>query len=54
MSDSARFAEKARAAGVETTLEIEEGLIHGRSRFAFPEGAETYAKRIGAFIARNC
>ncbi len=54
LSDSTRFAEKARAAGVEVTLEIEEGLIHVWQMFpALPE-AQSAVGRIGAFIARNC
>lgn len=54
MSDSARFAEKARAAGVETTLEIEEGLIHVWHMFPNLPETQSAIKRIGAFIERCC
>ncbi len=54
MSDSTRFADKARAAGVEVTLEVEEGLIHVWQMFAGVPEAESAIARIGAFIQRHC
>jgi monoterpene epsilon-lactone hydrolase len=54
LSDSSRFAEKARAAGVDVTLEIEDGLIHVWHMFSdVPEARDAIA-RIGAFIRRHC
>jgi monoterpene epsilon-lactone hydrolase len=54
LSDSTRFAEKARAAGVEVTLEIEDGLIHVWHMFPDVPEAQSAIERIGAFIGRNC
>jgi acetyl esterase/lipase len=54
LSDSTRFAQKARAAGVDVTLEIEEGLIHVWQMFPDVPEAQTAIERIGAFIDRNC
>ena len=54
LSDSTRFAEKARAAGVEVTLEIEEGLIHVWQMFPDVPEAQDAVARIGRFVARNC
>ncbi len=51
LSDAARFAEKAKAAGVDVTLEIWDGMQH-EWQFAvgiIPE-AEKAVKRIGEFI----
>lgn len=54
LSDSTRFADKAREAGVDVTLEVEEGLIHVWQMFPdVPEAAEA-VNRIGAFIVGNC
>lgn len=50
LSDSTRFAEKARAAGVDVTLQIEEGLIHVWQIFPDVPEAQDAVKRIGAFI----
>jgi acetyl esterase/lipase len=54
LSDSTRFAEKARAAGVEVTLEIEEGLIHVWHMLPGVPEAKNAIERVGAFIQRNC
>lgn len=54
LSDSTRFAERARAAGVEVTLEVEAGLIHvWHMHPGLPE-AQRAVERVGAFIARRC
>lgn len=49
--DSTRFAEKAKAAGVDVTLRIGEGMVHCYPLFAplFPE-ATAAMQEIGAFI----
>jgi acetyl esterase/lipase len=52
LSDSTRFAEKARAAGV--ALEIEEGLIHVWHMLPGVPEAKNAIERVGAFIQRNC
>ncbi len=54
LSDSTRFADKARAAGVDVTLEIEEGLIHVWQMFPHVPEAESAIARVGAFIGRHC
>lgn len=54
LSDSTRFADRAQAAGVEMTLEIEEGLIHVWHMFPDIPEAQSAIDRIGAFIDRNC
>jgi acetyl esterase/lipase len=54
LSDSTRFAEKAQAAGVQVTLEVEDGLIHVWQMFPDVPEARSAVERIGAFIARNC
>ncbi len=54
LSDSTRFAEKAQAAGVDVTLEIEEGLIHVWHMFPDVPEAQRAIERIGAFIQYNC
>lgn len=54
LSDSTRFAEKAQAAGVEVTIEIEEGLIHVWHMFPDIPEAQSAIERIGAFIKRHC
>lgn len=54
LSDSTRFAEKARDAGVAVTLEVEEGLVHVWQMLPGVPEAETAVERIGAFIERNC
>ena len=54
LSDSTRFAEKARAAGVDVTLEMEEGLIHVWQMFPEVPEAKSAVQRIGAFIADHC
>jgi len=50
LSDSTRFAEKAQAAGVEVTLEVEEGLIHVWQMLPGVPEAASAIQRIGAFI----
>lgn len=54
LSDSTRFADKARAAGVNVTLEIEEGLIHVWQMFPNVPEAESAIARAGAFIEQYC
>ena len=54
LSDSTRFADKARAAGVDVTLEIEEGLIHVWQMLPGVPEAESAVNRIGLFIDRCC
>lgn len=54
LSDSTRFAERAQAAGVEVTLEIEDGLIHVWHMFPGVPEAQSAIERIGAFIEQNC
>lgn len=54
LSDSTRFAEKAQEAGVEVTLEIEEGLIHVWQMFPDVPEAQAAIERIGAFVRRHC
>ncbi len=54
LSDSTRFAEKARAANVATTLEVEEGLIHVWQFFPHLPEAQRAVERIGAFIKSCC
>lgn len=54
MSDSTRFAEKARASGVDVTLEVEDGLIHVWQIFPNIPEAQDAVGRIGAFIKRHC
>jgi acetyl esterase/lipase len=51
LDDSRRVAERARAAGVDVTLEIGEGLIHVWQLFgpSVPESVEA-VDRIGAFV----
>ena len=54
LSDSTRFAEKAQAAGVDVTLEIEAGLIHVWQMLPGVPEAESAIQRIGSFIKRHC
>ena len=54
LSDSTRFAEKARSAGVEVTLEIEEGLVHVWQMLPGVPEAQSAVERIGAFIEKHC
>lgn len=54
LSDSTRFAEKARGAGVDVTLEVEEGLIHVWQIFPDVPEARAAVERVGAFIRRHC
>jgi len=54
LSDSTRFAEKSRAAGVDVTLDVEEGLIHVWQMFADVPEAQAAVERIGEFIGRHC
>jgi epsilon-lactone hydrolase len=53
LSDSTRLAEKARAAGVDVTLEIEDGLIHVWQMFPDVPEAQRAVERIGRFIDRH-
>jgi acetyl esterase/lipase len=54
LDDSRRVGERARAAGVDVTLEIGEGLIHVWQLFgpSVPESVEA-VDRIGAFVRRR-
>jgi acetyl esterase/lipase len=55
LSDSTSFTEKAKAAGVDVTLEVWEGMQH-EWQFAvgiFPE-AQRAVERIGEFIQKRC
>ena len=54
LDDSTRVAVKAREAGVEVTLEVEEGLIHVWQLFGphVPESKQA-VKRIGAFVREH-
>jgi len=54
LSDSTRFAEKAQAAGVDVTLEIEDGLIHVWQMLPGVPEAESAIDRIGVFIGQHC
>ncbi len=54
LSDSTRFADKAKSAGVEVTLEIEDGLIHVWQMFPQLPEAQSAVERIGAFIQQKC
>lgn len=54
LSDSTRFADKARAAGVDVTLEVEEGLIHVWQMLPGVPEAETAIHQIGEFVAKHC
>ncbi len=54
LSDSTRFADKAKAAGVDVTLEIEEGLIHVWQMLPDVPEAQSAIERIGVFIERHC
>ncbi len=51
LNDSVRFAEKAKAAGVDVTLRVGEGMVHCYPLFAplFPEATQAMAE-ICAFI----
>jgi acetyl esterase/lipase len=51
LDDSRRFAERARAAGVDVTLEVWDDMIHVWHSFAdiLPEGREAVA-RIGSYV----
>jgi acetyl esterase/lipase len=51
LDDARRVADRARAAGVDVTLEVEEGLIHVWQLFGpdVPESREA-VERIGAFV----
>ena len=54
LDDSVRFADRAKAAGVNVSLEIWNGMIHMFQLFAswLPEGQEAISK-IGAFIQNS-
>ena len=54
LSDAARFADKARAAGVAVTLEIGDGMQHGWHLLHgfLPEGRQAL-DRVGAFIQQH-
>lgn len=54
LSDSTRFADKARQAGVDVTLEVEEGLVHVWQILPGVPEAQSAVDRIGAFIAERC
>ena len=54
-SDSERFTEKAKSAGVNVTLEIWDGMQHEWQYAAswLPEGRQALAK-VGKFISAHC
>ena len=54
LDDSTRLAERARAAGVEVTLDVWDGMWHAWHAFAFllPEGQQAI-EQIGRFIRRQ-
>ena len=54
LDDSTALAERARAAGVDVTLECWEGVFHAwhESAHALPEARQAIA-RIGAFFAEH-
>lgn len=54
LSDSTRFADKARAAGVDVTLQVEEGLIHVWQIFPDVPEAQAAVARIGEFVRQSC
>lgn len=54
LSDSTRFAEAAQAAGVDVTLEVEEGLIHVWQMFPDVPEAVAAIDRVGRFIRQRC
>ena len=54
LSDSTRFADKARAAGVDVTLEVEEGLIHVWQMLPGVPEAVSAIDRVGRFVDRCC
>jgi epsilon-lactone hydrolase len=50
LDDSLRFAERARAAGVDLTLERGEGMIHVWQAFAMAPEAHQAVEQVGKFI----
>jgi len=54
LSDSTRFTDMARGAGVDVTLEVKQGLIHVWQMFAEVPEAKSAVERIGRFIAGHC
>ncbi len=54
LSDSTRFADKARKAGVDTTLEVEDGLVHVWQMLPGVPEAQSAIDRIGAFVTDRC
>jgi len=54
LDDSTRFAERARAAGVDVELEVWDDMIHVWHAFAFllPEGQQA-VERIGQYLRRR-
>lgn len=53
-SDSSRVAERARAAGVDVTLELHSGLIHVWHMYPHVPEAQRALERIGAFVRAHC
>jgi epsilon-lactone hydrolase len=53
LDDSTRVAERARAAGVPVTLEIEAGAPHVWHVFAGVPEADAAVRRIGAFVRQH-
>jgi acetyl esterase/lipase len=53
LSDSTRFADRARTAGVEVNLEVEEGLIHVWQMLPGVPEAQRAIDRIGTFITHR-
>jgi acetyl esterase/lipase len=52
LNDATRIVDNARAAGVDTSLNVGEGLIHVWQLFAVPEAAESLTQ-VGSFIAKH-
>ena len=54
LDDSVRFAEKAEAAGIDVTLEVEDEMVHVWQLFSsfLPEGRAAI-ERIGEFVRKR-
>lgn len=54
LDDSTRVAERARAAGVDVTLEVEEGAIHVWQALSHVPEALAATDRVSSFIRHHC
>ena len=52
LDDATRIVDNARAAGVDTTLHIGDGLIHVWQIFDVPEAAQSL-EQMGGFVAKH-